>query len=63
MSRRQSLFKKKNPGKPRVRFPDELVFQDIVKENDVAQMDVMLRRASLKVDINSINSAGEHQPS
>lgn len=58
MSRRQSLFKKKNPGKPRVRFPDELVFQDSVKENDVEQMDQMLRRASLKVDINSINSAG-----
>lgn len=58
MSRRLSLFKKENPGKPRVRFPDELVFQDSVKENDIQQMDHMLRRASLQMDLNVINSAG-----
>ena len=59
MSRRQSIFKKQNPGKPRVRFPDELVFQDSVKENDIRQMDTMLRRASLQMDLNAINSAGK----
>lgn len=59
MSRRASLFKKKNPGKPRVRFPDELVFQDSVKENDIEHMNHMLRRASLQMDLNAINTAGE----
>ena len=58
MSRRASVFKKQNPGKPRVRFPDELVFQESVKENDVEHINQMLRRASLQVDINAINSAG-----
>ncbi|XP_067942487.1 protein phosphatase 1 regulatory subunit 27-like [Watersipora subatra] len=58
MSRRASVFKKQNPGKRRVRFPDELVFQDVVEENDTEQLNHMLRRASLQVDINAINSRG-----
>ena len=58
MSRRASLFRKENPGKPRVRFPDELVFQDSVKENDISNMDRMLRRASLQMDLDAVNSAG-----
>lgn len=58
MSRRASLFAKQNPGKPRVRFPDEIVFNDNVKENDLPALHTMLRRASLQVDINAINSAG-----
>lgn len=60
MSRRQSVYKKQNPGKPRVRFPDELVFQDSVKENDIKQMDHMLRRASLQMDLNAVNSVGKN---
>ena len=58
MSRRASLFAKQNPGKPRVRFPDELVFNDNVKEQDIPAVEAMLRRSSLQMDINSINSAG-----
>lgn len=60
MSRRVSVFRKQNPGKPRVRFPDELVFQDSVKENDVEQMNHMLKRDSLQMDLNGINSAGRN---
>ncbi|XP_029658013.1 sarcoplasmic reticulum histidine-rich calcium-binding protein [Octopus sinensis] len=58
MSRRASFFNKQNPGKPRVRFADELVFNDNVKEQDIPAMEAMLRRSSLQMDINSINSAG-----
>lgn len=52
------MFAKQNPGKPRVRFPDELVFNDNVKEQDIPAVEAMLRRSSLQMDINSINSAG-----
>lgn len=60
MSRRASLYAKENPGKrrPQVRFPDELVFLDNVKENDMPAMHSMLRRASVQIDINGIGDAG-----
>ncbi|KAL4237944.1 hypothetical protein ACF0H5_002654 [Mactra antiquata] len=61
MSRRASLFAKQNPEgkKPKgVRFPDELVFLDNIKENDINALGSMLRRASLQVDISGINDAG-----
>ncbi|XP_052767054.1 protein phosphatase 1 regulatory subunit 27-like [Mya arenaria] len=61
MSRRASLFAKQNPEekKPKgVRFPDELVFLDNIKENDVHALGSKLRRASLQVDISAINDAG-----
>ncbi|CAD5118624.1 DgyrCDS7309 [Dimorphilus gyrociliatus] len=67
MSRRASLLLKEEQEQPegssknktaRVRFPDELVFLDNIKENDVQAMDRMLRRASLKMDINSMSSSG-----
>lgn len=58
MSRRASLYSKQNPGKPRVRFPDELVFEDNIKENDLPALHSMLRRTSLQMDINAINGAG-----
>lgn len=61
MSRRASLFAKQNPEgkKPKgVRFSDELVFLDNIKENDIKALDHMLRRASLQVDISGINDAG-----
>ncbi|KAF6035297.1 PPP1R27 [Bugula neritina] len=58
MSRRASVYKRQNPGKPRVKFSDELVLQDCVKENDIEEMHHMLRRASLQVDLSAINSAG-----
>lgn len=60
MSRRASLFAKQNPEKagPKVRFPDELVFLDNIKENDIPALSGMLRRASLQMDISGINDAG-----
>ncbi|XP_045173998.2 protein phosphatase 1 regulatory subunit 27-like [Mercenaria mercenaria] len=61
MSRRASLFAKQNPEVKKqkgVRFPDELVFLDNIKENDIHALDHMLRRASLQVDISGINDAG-----
>ena len=60
MSRRASLFSKENPGKsrPKVRFPDELVFLDNVKENDTQAVNNMLRRASVQIDINGIGDSG-----
>ncbi|KAH3846671.1 protein phosphatase 1 regulatory subunit 27-like isoform X1 [Dreissena polymorpha] len=61
MSRKASLFAKQNPeGKKAkgVRFSDELVFLDNIKENDVKALSHMLRRASLQVDISGINDAG-----
>ena len=60
MSRRASLFNKENPGRTtKVHFPDDLVFLDDVKDNDIEAMDSMLRRASLQMDINAIMPSGE----
>ena len=63
MSRRASLYSKQTKEsstkeKGRVRFPDELVFLDNIKENDMPAMDAMLRRASLQIDINGIGDSG-----
>ncbi|KAF0308848.1 hypothetical protein FJT64_002123 [Amphibalanus amphitrite] len=57
MSRRASLFARQNPGRRRVRFPDEVVFDESVKENDADAVVSMLRRASVDIDVNRINSA------
>ena len=63
MSRRASLYAKQNPDKvrPKVRFPDELVFLDHVLENDMPALDAMLRRASLQIDINAIHKQGKYR--
>jgi len=58
MSRRASVFARNNPGKRRVRFPDEVIFEHEVKEQDGHAVMNMLRRASIDIDINRINSAG-----
>ena len=58
MSRRASVFARTNPGKRRVRFPDEVIFEDEIKEQDGHAIMSMLRRASVDVDINRINTAG-----
>ena len=62
MSRRASVFAKEakeNPEikkKPKgVRFPDELVFLDNIKEDELPAMESMLRRASVCIDINAIH--------
>ena len=59
MSRRASVFARNNPGKRRVRFPDEVIFENEVKEQDGAAVMMMLRRASIDIDLNRINSAGK----
>ena len=59
MSRRASVFARTNPGKRRVRFPDEVIFEDEIKEQDGNAIMSMLRRASIDVDINRINTAGK----
>ncbi|BFZ11558.1 hypothetical protein BsWGS_14597 [Bradybaena similaris] len=58
MSRRASLLAKQEKRKPRVRFPDELVFLDNIKGNDIQACHSMLRRASVQLDINGLDSTG-----
>ena len=59
MSRRASVFVRNNPGKRRVRFPDEVIFEDEIREADGEAVMGMLRRASIDININRINSAGK----
>lgn len=49
---------KQEKRKPRVRFPDELVFLDNIKGNDIQACHSMLRRASVQLDINGLDSNG-----
>jgi hypothetical protein len=58
MSRRASVFARNNPGRKRVKFPDEVIFENEVREQDGEAVIGMLRRASIDIDINRINSAG-----
>jgi hypothetical protein len=58
MSRRASVFARANPGKRRVRFPDEVIFENEIKEQDGLAVMNMLRRASVDIDLNRINTAG-----
>lgn len=65
MSRRASLThraeKKSGASEvkgPRVRFPNELIFLNEIKENDLTAVNEMLRRASLEIDINAIGDSG-----
>ena len=58
MSRRASFFTRTHPGIRRVRFPDEIVFEESIKEADGEVIISMLRRVSVDIDINRINMAG-----
>jgi len=58
MSRRASFFTRTHPGIRRVRFPDEIVFEESIKEADGEVIISMLRRSSIDIDINRINMAG-----
>lgn len=60
MSRRLSLVLKdpKIKTKPKVKFPDELIFLDNIKENNIKEIKTMLRRTSANLDINKINDTG-----
>jgi len=59
MSRRASVFARANPGKRRVRFPDEVIFENEIKEQDGLAVMNMLRRSSVDIDLNRINTAGK----
>lgn len=52
------MFARQNPGKRRVRFPDEVVFEESIKESDGMAIMALLRRASVDIDVNRINMAG-----
>ena len=41
-----------------MRFPDEVVFEESIKEADGEAIMAMLRRASVDIDVNRINMAG-----
>jgi len=58
MSRRASVFARLNPGKHRVRFPDEVMFEESIKESDGDAIMNMLRRASVDIDVDRINMSG-----
>ena len=58
MSRRASFFARQHPGQRRVRFPDEIVFDECIKEADGDMVMKMLRRVSVEIDVNRINMAG-----
>jgi len=52
------VFARQNPGKRRVRFPDEVVFEESIKESDGHAIMTMLRRVSVDIDVDRINMAG-----
>ena len=52
------MFARQNPGKRRVRFPDEVMFEESIKESDGDAIMTMLRRASVDIDVDRINMAG-----
>ena len=58
MSRRASVFARQNPGRRRVRFPDEVMFEESIKESDGQAIMTMLRRVSVDIDVDRINMAG-----
>ena len=58
MSRRASFFARQHPGQRRVRFPDEIVFDECIKEADWEMVMSLLRRVSMQIDVNRINTAG-----
>ena len=58
MSRRASFFAHQHPGQRRVRFPDEIVFDECIKEADGEMVMNMLRRVSMQIDVNRINMVG-----
>ena len=59
MSRRLSMQILTSPikAKPKVKFTDELVFLDSIKDKDIDHIRTMLRRTSLNVDINCVNTS------
>ena len=58
MSRKASFAARQHPDQRRVRFPDEVVFQESVKESDPEAVVRLLRRVSADIHVDRINSAG-----
>ena len=58
MSRKTSFFARQHPGQRRVRFPDEIVFVECIKEAGGEMVMNMRRRVSMQIDVNRINTAG-----
>lgn len=52
------MFARQNPGKRRVRFPDEVMFEESIKESDGQAILSLLRRVSVDIDVDRINMAG-----
>ena len=52
------MFARLNPGKRRVRFPDEVMFEEGVKESDGDAIMRVLRRASVDIDVDRMNMSG-----
>ena len=52
------MFARLNPGKRRVRFPDDVMFEESIKESDGDAIMAMLRRASVDIDVDRINMSG-----
>ena len=42
-----------------VRFPHELIFNNIIKDGDSTDMSNFLRRESVHIDLNQLNEKGE----
>ena len=49
---------KTNRPKSKVKFTDDLILSDSIKYNDVDEVRLMLRRASLNLNLNKINDSG-----
>ena len=58
MSRKASFVARQHLSQRRVRFPDEVVFQESVKEPDNETVVRLLRRVSADIHVDRINSAG-----
>lgn len=62
MSRRLSIqykeCKSTTKPKPKVKFSDDLIFLDNIKDNDVDAVRLMLRRTSINIDIDKVNDSG-----
>ena len=52
------MFARQNPGRRRVRFPDEVMFEESIKESDGHAIMSLLRRTSVNIDVDRINMAG-----
>lgn len=43
----------------RVRFPDQIIFLESIKDSDIENVKSLLRRRSACIDLSSINNSGK----